>query len=157
MISKLADLVLGLFRKDTDLDFEEMAVRFRDEGLELVRQRWRYGFPAGLLAQFAQFAVLLLAVYFVGLEVDWIVVFAAYAVVAIVGAIPIFNIPGVAEAVLISILGVAVGGGANDQVAAAVFVFRILTWLLPIPLGGIAYSRWRTWAKSHPVPGGTGR
>ena len=151
LISRLADFILGLFRKDSDINFESMAVKFRDEGLELVRRRWGIGFPAGLLAQFAQFLVLLLAVRFVGLDsVDWIVVFAAFAVVAIVGAIPIFNIPGIAEAVLIGILGAAVGGGATDEVAAAVFVFRILTWLLPIPLGGIAYSRWRTWASSHP-------
>ena len=91
-----------------------------------------------------------MAVNAVGLEVDWIVVFAAFAVVAVVQAIPIFNIPGIAEAVLITVLAAAVDGG-NDQIAAAVFVFRILTWLLPIPLGGIAFSRWRTWVKKNPI------
>lgn len=156
LISKLADYVLGLFRKDTTVNFEEMAVKFRDEGLELVRRRWAIGFPAGILAQFAQFLVLLVAVRAVGLDdVDWIVVFAAFAVVAIVGAIPIFNIPGIAEAVLIGILGYAVGGGSGDEVAAAVFVFRILTWLLPIPLGGMAYSRWRTWANTRSLDSDT--
>ena len=30
-----------------------------------------------------------------------------------------------------------------DQVAAAVFVYRILIWLLPIPFGGVAFTRWR--------------
>ena len=144
MLSRLADFALGLFRKETNINFEDMAIRFRDEGLELVRRRWAHGFPAGLLAQFAQFLVLLAAVYAVGLEVDWVIVFGAFAVVAIVQAIPIFNIPGIAEVVLITTLSAAVGNGANDQVAAAVFVFRILTWLVPIPLGGVAFSRWRS-------------
>ena len=150
LLTRLTDFVLGLFRKDVEINFEELAFKFRDEGLELVRQRWRYGFPAGMLAVFAQFLVLLVAVRAVGLEVDWIVVFGAFALVAIVQAIPIFNIPGIAEAVLITALSAALGGEGNDQIAAAVFVFRILTWLLPIPLGGIAFSRWRSWVKENP-------
>lgn len=152
-ISKLADFALGLFRKQSEINFDEMAIRFRDEGLELVRRRWGYGFPAGILAQFAQFAILLLAVRAVDLEVGWIAVFAAFAAVAIIQAIPIFNIPGIAEAVLIIAIGATVEGG-NDQIAAAVFVFRILTWLVPIPLGGVAFSRWRTWAKTQPAEQG---
>jgi uncharacterized membrane protein YbhN (UPF0104 family) len=46
------------------------------------------------------------------------------------------------------VLSVAVGGGQADEVAAAVFVFRILTWIMPIPLGGLAYSRWRASVKA---------
>ena len=57
--------------------------------------------------------------------------------------IPIFNAPGISEAILIATFNTAAGGGATDEVAAAVFVFRILTWLLPIPFGGFAFTRWR--------------
>ena len=49
-LTRLAEFALGLFRKETDIDFEEMAFKFRDEGLELVRRRWGYGFPSGLAA-----------------------------------------------------------------------------------------------------------
>lgn len=157
-MARLANFAMGLFRKDTDLDFEAMAVKFRDEGLELVRRRWVYGFPSGLLAQFAQFAVLLIAVYAVGLEVSWIIVFAAFSAVAIIQAVPIFNIPGIAEFVLITTIAASVGNEFSDEIAAAVFIFRILTWLLPIPLGGIAFSRWRTSVKTQGgvVPSETG-
>ena len=148
-LGRVANFTAGLFRKELDLDFEALALEFRDETLVLVRNRWKLGFSAGLVAQFALFVVLLLAVWFVGLEVSWTVVFAAFAIVAILGAIPIFNIPGIAEAVYITILGLAVGGQNPDEVAAAVFVFRILTWLLPIPVGGLVFSRWRTWVKQE--------
>ncbi len=97
-------------------------------------------------AQLAGFAVLLVAVRAVGLDeaaLDWVVVFAAYSAVAIVTTIPIFNTPGLAELIYIGALNLASGGEAADELAAAVFVFRILTWLAPIPIGAIAYSSWR--------------
>jgi uncharacterized membrane protein YbhN (UPF0104 family) len=121
----------------------------RDDTFQLVRSRWKLGFPAGLCAQLAVFVVLLLSAFAVGLDgADWILVFAGFAVIAIVGTIPILNAPGIAEAIYIAVLSVAVGGGQADEVAAAVFVFRILTWIMPIPLGGLAYSRWRASVKA---------
>lgn len=36
----------------------------------------------------------------------------------------------------------AVAGGAEAQVVAAVLVFRILTFALQIPLGALAYLYW---------------
>lgn len=62
---------------------------------------------------------------------------------ALEATIPIFNIPGIAEATYISIFSGVVGAESADAVAAAVFVFRILTWLAPIPFGRIAFTRWR--------------
>ena len=150
-LGRFANFTAGLFRKELSLDFEAMALEFRDETLKLVRKQWKKGMSAGLAAQLALFFVLLLSVYFVGLsDVDWVVIFAAFAVVAVAGTIPLINAPGVSEAVYIGILTIAVGGGRPDQVAAAVFVFRLLTWLLPIPIGGIVFSRWRTWARKNP-------
>ena len=155
-LGRLANFTVGLFRKKLSLDFEEQALEFRDETLGLVRKQWKQGFSAGIAAQIALFLVLLLSVYFVGLDnVDWVVVFAVFAVVAIVSTIPILNAPGIAEAVYIAILSTAVGEGSSDEVAAAVFVFRLLTWLLPIPIGGIVFSRWRTWARENSVGNAT--
>jgi hypothetical protein len=39
-------------------------------------------------------------------------------------------------------------GGAKAQVAAAVLVFRVLTFLLPIPIGAVTYWLWRR-AEGH--------
>ena len=57
--------------------------------------------------------------------------------------IPIFNLPGITELILISTLSRYAGSGLSDEIAAAVFVYRILTWLLPIPFGGFAFNSWR--------------
>ncbi|MGB7860138.1 MAG: hypothetical protein WBM90_06545, partial [Acidimicrobiia bacterium] len=145
----LADYAARRVGRELDIDFEAKALEVRDDTFQLVRNRWKVGFPAGLSAQLAVFLVLLLSCFAVGLDsADWILIFAGYAVIAIVGTIPILNAPGIAEAIYIAVLSIAVGGGQSDEVAAAVFVFRILTWILPIPLGGMAYSRWRGWVRA---------
>ena len=104
------------------------------------------GFVAGISARVLSFFVLLLAARFVGLGSDqlhWTVAFAAFAAVGALTVIPIFNAPGISEGLYIAAFNQAAGGGAADEVAAAVFVYRIMTWLLPIPFGGIAFTRWR--------------
>jgi uncharacterized membrane protein YbhN (UPF0104 family) len=80
-------------------------------------------------------------------DVPWTVVFAAFAFVMAVGVIPIFNLPGITEVILISTLTRYAGSGFSDEIAAAVFVYRILTWLLPIPFGGLAFNRWQSSVK----------
>jgi hypothetical protein len=45
---------------------------------------------------------------------------------------------GVVEALLIG--GLVAAGGQQAEVAAAVLVFRGLTWLLPMPIGGLTTS-----------------
>jgi putative heme transporter len=57
-------------------------------------------------------------------------VFASTRLVTMVRSTP--GGVGVIEAMLIGSL-----------VAAAVLVFRALTWLLPVPLGGLTYLAWR--------------
>ena len=104
------------------------------------------GLAAGLAARLAAFTVLLVAVRAVGIpsdEVSWTIIFAAFAVVMTVSVIPIFNLPGITEVILISTLSQYAGSEYADEIAAAVFVYRILTWLLPVPLGGFAFTRWR--------------
>jgi hypothetical protein len=138
--------VAGLFRKEVKTDFARLSQEFREQSADVLRKRWHVGLTAGLAAQLASFMVLFLAIRFVGIGSDqmhWSVAFGAFSIVAAVTTIPIFNAPGIAEATYISIFNSAVGTGATDAVAAAVFVFRILTWVAPIPLGGFAFTRWR--------------
>jgi uncharacterized membrane protein YbhN (UPF0104 family) len=74
---------------------------------------------------------------------SWTVIFATFAVVMTVSAIPIINLPGITGVILISTLSQYAGSEDADEIAAAVFVYRILTWLLPVPLGRYAFTRWR--------------
>jgi uncharacterized membrane protein YbhN (UPF0104 family) len=138
--------VARLFRKEVKTDFRQLVHDFRDQASEVLRTRTHLGLLAGVAARTCAFIVLLLAVRFVGIpsaEVDWTVIFAAFSVVMVITVIPIFNLPGITELILISTLTRYAGDGFADQIAAAVFVYRLLTWLLPIPFGGIAFTRWR--------------
>ena len=74
---------------------------------------------------------------------SWTIVFAAFSVIMAITVIPIFNMPGITEFILIATLTGFAGREFSDEIAAAVFVYRILTWLAPIPFGGFAFNRWR--------------
>ena len=150
LLGRIVRWVAGVFRREVATDFRDLALQFREQNAELLRTRWHIGLAAGVSAQVMGFLVLLLAIRFVGIDqntLDWVVVFAAFSAVAALTTIPIFKLPGIAEAIYIGVLNLVSGGGIADQLVAAVFVFRILTWLVPIPLGGIAFSRWRKESK----------
>ena len=136
----------GLFRKNVKTDFRALVHEFRGQASEVLTTRTHLGATAGLGARIASFLVLIVAVRAVGIgadEVSWTIIFAAFSVVMAITVIPIFNLPGITELILISTLTRYAGEGFSDEIAAAVFVYRILTWLLPIPFGGFAFNRWR--------------
>lgn len=146
VLGKVIRFAAGLFRRDVETDFRTLVLEFRDQASAVLRARTHIGLAAGLTARVASFAVLILAVRFVGIGADtlpWEWVFAGFAVVMALTVIPIFSMPGLTEVVLITVLSAAAGPEARDQVAASVFVYRVLTWLTPIPFGGLAFSAWR--------------
>lgn len=146
MLGRFVHRVSGIFRREVHTDFRQLVLEFREQSSALLRQQTPIGTVAGVTARIASFLVLLLALRFVGIDdgqLHWTIAFAAFAATMALTVIPIFNMPGIAEAILIATFNAAAGGGAADQVAAAVFVYRILTWLTPIPFGGIAFTRWR--------------
>jgi uncharacterized membrane protein YbhN (UPF0104 family) len=90
--------------------------------------------------------LLLAAVRFVGLGTDllsWTEVLYAFALGTIAAIIPLTpgNI-GVTELILLGVLGL---GAANmeSQILAAALLYRIFTWMLPVPLGIASYLLWR--------------
>lgn len=146
LLGRVVRWVSGIFRREVKTDFRDLVLEFRVQSSEVLRRRSHIGLTAGVVARVAAFLVLLLAIRFVGLDSDqlhWTVAFGAFAFVVALTVIPIFSMPGIYEAILIGTFNAVVEGGATDQVAAAVFVSRLLTWLLPIPFGGYFFARWR--------------
>lgn len=146
LLGRVVRWTAGLFRREVKTDFRGLVHEFREQASEVLSTRTHWGFLAGMAARLTAFAVLLLAVRAVGVgadEVAWPVVFAAFSFVMAITVIPIFNLPGITEVVLISTLSRYAGEGFSDEIAAAVFAYRLLTWLLPIPFGGFAFNRWR--------------
>lgn len=119
--------------------------KFRSRTILLLRSRWHWLTLATLVSHLSLFLVLLLALRHIGVsnrEVSWAEALAVFAFARLVTAIPITpGGLGIVEVALIT--GLSAAGGARSQVAAAVLVFRALTYVLPIPLGLGAYVFWR--------------
>jgi putative heme transporter len=123
--------------------------RFRASTVTLLRRRWPWLTLATLVSHVSLYLVLLLALRHVGVsedEVSWIHVLAAFSFVRLVTAIPIT--PGGVGVVELALPAALISAGGNRvQVLAAVLVYRALTWMVPIPLGAIAYLFWRKGSK----------
>ena len=103
--------------------------------------------------------MLLVALRFLGVsdaEVGWAEVLAVFAFARLLTAIP-FTPGGLGVIELALITGLSAAGGPRADVAAAVLVFRALTYVLPIPLGAVAYVFWRRNQSWRRPPGGAPR
>ncbi len=153
-----------LFHRKPATDWGDRAVRFRHETIELLGRRWIPLTLTTVLSQIALYLVLLLALRDVGVseqEISWTQVLAVFAFGRLITALPITpGGVGVIEAAYIAAL-IALGKGHADvpleifhaQVAAAVLLFRTLTYGIQIPLGGFTYIIWRakkSWRKTPP-------
>jgi uncharacterized membrane protein YbhN (UPF0104 family) len=134
-----------LLRRPGRPDWERGAVAFRAQAITLLRQRWHWLTLTTLASHLSLFLVLLLALRHVGVseaEVSWVEALAAFALVRLLSAFPIT--PGGLGVVELGLAGgLILAGGDEAQVVAAVLVFRLLTFVLPIPIGALTWWLWR--------------
>lgn len=136
-------------------DMEAVLADFRVHLLGRVRTCWRSLTATMLLSQLLGALVLGVAVRMSGIghdQIGWdriVVAFGAMWLAAFIAPTP--GGLGVAEAALIAVLGVGLATSEHAELVAAVLLFRFATWLLPIPLGLIAYLYWRL-TKNWRVP-----
>ena len=106
-----------------------------------------------LVSHLSLYVVLLVALRDVGVsdtEVGWAEVLAVFAFARLATAIPLTpGGVGFVEGVLVT--GLVGAGGDPDEVAAAVVVYRALTWALPILVGIGCYLWWRRQTWTPPV------
>ncbi len=128
------------------VDLADRAAHFRDRTGNVVRTRTPLAAAAAAAGQAALFAILLVSVRSVGIgseQLDWVAIFAAFALVQILTTVPITPSGlGVAEAAYVALLTAASTTELADQVAAAAIIYRLLSWVIIIPLGGIAWVWW---------------
>ncbi len=124
----------------------ESFVRFRNEVVDLLARRWHVLTLATLAGSLTVFLLLVLSLRAVGVpasEVGVIEIFAAWSLVRIIGAIPIT--PGGFGIVELGLTTALVAfGGANAGVVAAVLIYRFLTVVPTLVLGGFAALTWRS-------------
>ena len=121
--------------------------RVRASAVELLASRWPIATWAQLLFMVSQIGLMVMALRFMGVPQETIgttEVFIAFGVVSGLTVLPITagNV-GVSEAGWIGVLGALAGSQYINQVTAAVLVYRWLTWLIIIPLGGLTLAGWR--------------
>ncbi len=166
-LGRVASSIRRVFRRPPVDDWGEAAVRFRRQTIDLVAARWLALTVTTVASHLALYFVLLLALRHVGVsehEVSWAQVLGVFAFGRLLTALPIT--PGGLGFVELSYIGglILAGRGHADvpseqfhaQVAAAVLVFRALTFGIQVPLGGFTYLIWRakkSWLKApEPEP-----
>jgi len=141
------DWARGLLRKDKQGGWEDRASAFRTDTIGLLRHRWIRLTVATLISHISLFIVLLVALRNVGVsqeEVSWVAVFAAFAFVRLISALPLTpGGVGIVELGYAAVLTIGLDDITSAQVVAAILLFRLVTYLLPIPLGLASYIVWR--------------
>ena len=148
LVQRILSPVLRLLRRRPPTGWDDGAARFRERTVGLVRGRALQITAAAIVSHVSLFLVLLVALRDVGVsqeEVGWAKVLAAFAFVRLLSAIPVTpGGLGVVELGLTAALGSGLPDSAKNQIAAAVLVYRFLTWFAPIPLGAVAWMFWRS-------------
>jgi len=154
LAGRVASRLLGLVRRPPVAGWELATVKFRARTIGLVEHRWVAITVTSLVSHLSLYVVLLVALRDVGVsdaEVGWAEVLAVFAFARLATAIPLTpGGVGFVEGVLVT--GLVGAGGDPDEVAAAVVVYRALTWALPILVGIGCYLWWRrrSWTATPP-------
>jgi uncharacterized protein (TIRG00374 family) len=136
-----------LVRKPAVEDWPERASQFRTQTIGLLKHRWLWLTAATLMSHISLYFVLLVSLRHVGVspeDLSWIAVFAAFAFVRLISALPVTpGGVGVVELGYAAVMTIGLDDEKSAQVVAAILLFRAVTYLLPIPLGLISYGVWR--------------
>lgn len=147
LIAPVWSRVLRLFRKPTPDDLPTQMVSARASAVQTLRDRWLVATWATALTSATKFALLLMCLRFTGIgegELRWSEVFVVFALVQGLTVFPITaGDAGVSEIAYIGLLTAAAGSEFVNQITAAILVFRILTWLLIIPVGLGTLGLWK--------------
>jgi uncharacterized protein (TIRG00374 family) len=145
LAGRVASRLLGLLRRPPVAGWELATVKFRSRTVDLVEHRWVAITVTSLVSHLSLYVVLLVTLRDVGVsnaEVGWAEVLAVFAFARLATAIPLTpGGIGFVEGVLFT--GLVGAGGDPAEVAAAVVVYRALTWALPILVGIGSYLWWR--------------
>jgi uncharacterized membrane protein YbhN (UPF0104 family) len=138
--------VLGVVRRGPVGWGAESFVRFRRQALGLLRRRWHVITLATLAGHLTVFVLLVVCLRVTGIssdEVTGVEAFAAWALVRILGALPLT--PAGVGFVEVGLTGALVAFGApNAEAVAATLLYRALTVLPTLALGLLSAATWRT-------------
>jgi putative heme transporter len=156
-----ASTVLRWFRRDPVDGWDLAITKWRGRVIGLVRHRWLALTVSATVSHVSLFLVLLVSLRVLGVsenDVGWAQALTVFAFARLLTAIPLTP-GGVGVVELALIAGLSRGSSDDAAVVAAVLMFRLLTYVLPIFLGGCTYIVWqrkRSWRNSAPPLAQTG-
>jgi uncharacterized protein (TIRG00374 family) len=138
----------GIAHRPSDTDLAAVIVRFRAETIDTVRQTGLRLLFVILLKYLANAACLIVALRAVGVPRDPLTIAGAFAAYALVRLVTVVEITpggvGVVEVAYTAALTYVTKDAYHAQIVAGVLLFRVVTYIAPIPAGAIAYVVWRT-------------
>ena len=146
-LARLLTAGCRLARRPPPRRAQGLVLEFRAGAAGLLARRWRRITVTTVASHLTLWLVLLACLRASGLtqgQVSWQASLAAFAFVRLLSVLPLT--PGGVGVVEVGLTGpLAAGLPPADaaKVAAAVLMFRAVTYLLPIPLGAAAYLGWR--------------
>jgi uncharacterized protein (TIRG00374 family) len=152
LAQRLTNRLLAVLRRSPVMGWADRLALFRGEAIGLLRRRWHVLTVATLAGHLAMFLVLMAAVRAVGITADQLTVteaFASWSLIRIITTIPIT--PGGLGIVELGLTGALVSFGAGQvEAVAAVLLYRVLTFIPPVAVGGVCLLFWRRVAPSAP-------
>ena len=153
-LQRALTVIFRLVRRRVSFDIPGSLAGFRDRASILIAVRGWWITVATLASNLTLWLVLLACLRGVGLsqgQVSWQTSLAAFASIRLLTVLPVT--PGGLGITELGLTGILLAGshalssGASHQtvaqVTAAVLLYRAVTYLLPIPIGVIAWLTWR--------------
>jgi uncharacterized protein (TIRG00374 family) len=154
---RLATWARGVVHRPSTTDIAAVIVRFRTETLETVRETGFKLVAVILLKYLANGATLLFALRAVGVPRDPLTIagcFAAYSLVRLATVVEITpGGVGVVEVAYTAALSYVTADAYHAEIVAGVLLFRVVTYIAPIPAGALAYLLWRQKRSWRVAPG----
>lgn len=134
-------------RRREETALVERLMSARAEALNVLQGRWPLATWASFLTSLATACLLLVCLRSMDIPAEdlrWTSVFIVFALVQGLTVVPLTagNV-GVAEVGYVTLLSTLAEPGNVNEIAAAVILFRLMTWLLLIPAGVVAFVVWR--------------
>lgn len=147
LAASIVNPVRSVFGRDAVSGWGDHASRFRSDSAGLLAERGISLTVWTLLSHVSLYLVLLASLRTVGVtstDLSWVSVFAAFAFVRLISAIPITpGGLGVVELGYAASLTVGADAAGRAEVVAAILLFRTITYLLPVVLGAFGLIVWR--------------
>ena len=142
-------------------DIVDRVLSVRLEARDVLGKRWPMAFFAAFIGQAIVYAMLTLSLRAVGVGsdlLDWSQILLVQGLAIILTLIPITpGSVGVSALIYIGFFNMLTDGKAPDQIAAGVVLYRLATWLLPIPIGWILTLRWQSKSGQKLFAGGASK